>query len=126
MTTRRRLLLFGLFAGLTVLGVGVSLIRPRPTAITPENAAKIQEGMTLDEVEAILGGPARHETTGLTASAGDGWKPPAHLEHVEWHSDQAWVKVYFRENGCAAASHWWPVRRVQESYLATLRRWLRL
>ncbi len=32
---------------------------PRPSAITAENTARIRDGMTLDEVEAILGGPAQ-------------------------------------------------------------------
>jgi hypothetical protein len=55
---RRRLLLFGLAAGLIVLAVGNWLLRPRPTAITEENYGAIRVGMTLEEVEAILGGPA--------------------------------------------------------------------
>jgi hypothetical protein len=68
MTRRTRLLLlFGLPAGLTVLAVGVWLLWPR-TAITPENAAKIQVGMPLPEVEAILGGPQRLEGSASFAS----------------------------------------------------------
>ena len=61
--TRRRVLLLGLLA--TAVGVAAAawLLWPR-TAITRENAAKVREGMTLAEVEAILGGPARDETTG--------------------------------------------------------------
>jgi hypothetical protein len=39
------------------------LLWPR-TAITPENAAKVREGMTREEVEAILGGPERDEYGG--------------------------------------------------------------
>jgi hypothetical protein len=59
----RRLLLFGLPAGLLLLAVvGAWLVWPR-TAITRENAAKIQPGTTLAEVEAILGGPARDESS---------------------------------------------------------------
>jgi hypothetical protein len=34
--------------------------------ITRENAANLAKGMTLEEVEAILGGAPRSETTGLT------------------------------------------------------------
>lgn len=59
----RRLLLLALPVGLLVLAIGVGLLWPR-TAITRENAAKIEPGMTLAEVEAKLGGPARDETTG--------------------------------------------------------------
>jgi hypothetical protein len=61
--TRRRLLLFGLLAALLVLGAGAWVVWPR-MAITPENAAKIKQGMTLAEVESILGGAARDESTG--------------------------------------------------------------
>src|SRR6266566_3187740 len=60
MTTRRRLFLFGLLVALLVVGAGVWLLWPR-TAITRENAAKIEVGMTLGEVEAILGGPPRND-----------------------------------------------------------------
>jgi hypothetical protein len=69
MTRRRRLLLlFGLPPALVMLGVGglgfvpwsVNL-EPKP-GVTPENAARIREGMTLAQVEAILAVPARDET----------------------------------------------------------------
>jgi hypothetical protein len=51
-----------------LIGVGVLVLTawqlwPR-TAITRENAEQIQPGMTLTEVEAILGGPARDEYGG--------------------------------------------------------------
>jgi hypothetical protein len=55
--TGRHLLLLGLSAGLMV-AVGSCLLSPRPSAITEENYGKIRVGMTLEEVEAILGGPA--------------------------------------------------------------------
>jgi hypothetical protein len=64
MTRRtRRLLLFGLPAGLVAAMLAVWLLWPR-TAITRENADKIRMGMTLAEVETILGGRARNEATG--------------------------------------------------------------
>jgi len=44
-------------------GRGCVVLWP-PTAITPENAAKIEKGMTLTDVETILGGPARDESAG--------------------------------------------------------------
>jgi hypothetical protein len=59
---RRRLLLFGLAAALVVLGVATLVLWPRRSAITHENADRIQEGMTLAEVEQLLGGPARNES----------------------------------------------------------------
>jgi hypothetical protein len=65
MSRRRLLLMFGFLVVLVMLGVGEFVLWAQPrTAITRENAAKIQVGMTLAEVEAILGGPARYEATG--------------------------------------------------------------
>jgi hypothetical protein len=41
-----------------MVAVGAWLLWPRPLAITPENYEMIRVGMTLEEVEGILGGPA--------------------------------------------------------------------
>ena len=77
--TRRRLLMFGFLVMLVMLGVGVWLLLPT-TAITRENAAKIQEGMTLAEVEAILGGPARSEADGYGHAYRIDIESPSHRE----------------------------------------------
>jgi len=60
----RRLLGFGLLAGAVVLAVGVCLLWPGPSAISQENFEKIQVGMVLTEVEAIMGQKANVEETG--------------------------------------------------------------
>src|SRR4051812_40868610 len=66
MLTRRRVLVFGI-PGAFVAGLVITwLLWPR-TAITADNAAKVREGMTLAEVEALLG-PARDESTGPLAA----------------------------------------------------------
>jgi hypothetical protein len=62
MTTRRRWLLFGLPAMLVLLGVAAVLLWSPATVITPENAEKIENGMTLAEVEQVLGGSPRNES----------------------------------------------------------------
>ncbi len=63
----RRLLLLGLAAVLAVLGVAVSVwLLPR-SAINRENYRKIRDGMSLAQVEAILGGPERDESIGVHA-----------------------------------------------------------
>lgn len=64
MKTRQRLLLLGLVTGSLVLGAGFWVLWPRPSAITVENAEKIRTGMSLADVEILLGGPPRNETTG--------------------------------------------------------------
>jgi len=100
MNTRRRLLLFGLLAGLITLAVGGWMLWPRPSAITSENAAKIQVGMTLAEVEVILGAQARRELPpgGLVTTIGpvvpDAW----------WQSEDALVWIYL-DSGRVAEIH---------------------
>jgi hypothetical protein len=140
--TRRRMLLFGLLAAVAaVVGIAVAawLLWPG-SAITRENAADIREGMTLAEVEAMLGGPARDETTGPVERE----EPPEFAEPDargirwritfldmrsgvhRWESDQARVWVHFDDAGRATDCHVFPMRRVQESPLAMVRRWMHL
>jgi outer membrane protein assembly factor BamE (lipoprotein component of BamABCDE complex) len=121
--TRRRLLVFGLLAtmtGLGVLGVGGWLLWPR-TAITRENAAKIREGMTLAEVEAILGGPPRDETTGPIRFDE---VTPVRDESRKWWSDRVCIQVIFDENGRVMNADSDSLHRVGP--LDMLRRWLHL
>jgi hypothetical protein len=61
--TRRRFLLFASLITAIGLSVGIWLSSPR-SAITLANATRIEEGMPLSEVETILGGPARDESSG--------------------------------------------------------------
>ena len=60
---KRRTLLVLVLLGSLVAG-GLAFASLNRSAITPENAAKISEGQTLKEVERLLGGPARDESTG--------------------------------------------------------------
>jgi hypothetical protein len=146
MTARHRLLLFGLptIAG---LAVGVWLLWPR-TAITRENAAKLHVGMTLEEVETILGGPARDESTGSCLLDVDSLKRE-NLDKFEilrealrseiildrpgrhWQSDSVIVRVKEGQED----QDWRIIEveqvpvvrsRNEESVLDMLRRWLRL
>jgi hypothetical protein len=85
---RRRLLLFALPAMLVLVGVvwvAFWLAKPR-TAITRENAARIQEGMTLAEVETMLGGPPTGQPTRpwVTSPGPTGWKSQRHSDEDSW------------------------------------------
>lgn len=143
--TRRRILVFALLASLLAMGQAVMLLWPQ-SAITRENAAKIQVGMTLSEVEMILGGSARDESTG------PGEIDPANTEAAEvewaemesqkprredapgiavsyslmWTSDAVALFATFsaddRVTGCSVV---W-ARRSDESLFHHFRRWLRL
>ena len=138
---RRRLVLIGLLAAFLAAGAAVWLFWPR-TAITRENAAKVRVGMTLVEVETILGGSPRNETTGpleLDAVEPADWEegtlqrrwidfmfvePPA--KRVMWHLDQVVIWVQWNAAGYVNACDYFPQRRAAESPLDMLRRWLRL
>ena len=115
MTRRtRRLLLFGLPAGLALLIVAW-LVWPR-TAITRENAAKIQTGMTLAQVEQLLDGPARNEEGPFIEAWGG--NPPAAF----WRSRDVLVCVWLDADGKVAVCQ----IHEAESLLDATRRWLGL
>jgi hypothetical protein len=141
MTTRRRLLVFGLLAGLLALGAGVWLLWPR-TAITRENAARIRPGMTLEEVETILGGPMRDDSTGKVEQDWEwtpeipghliieSWRPPPQekgaVSMSDWRSDQVLIFVDLDSNGRILECHTFELRRAQDGPVGMIRRWLRL
>jgi hypothetical protein len=98
MTRRRRLLFFSLLILLLGLAARLSLywLGPGPSVITQEAANIIRRGMTVSDVECILGGPARDETTAPHEFARRELpllKPGA--ESREWLCDLAWVRVEF-------------------------------
>jgi hypothetical protein len=138
---RKRLLLFGLPASVVVIAVVVWLLWPR-TAITRENAAKITAGMTLAEVEAILG-PPRDDSTGpasVDLKHFNREEPLLVLRGVadrileldasgrvrRWTSDRVGIHVLFDAGGRVTDVEAFPLVRTQESLLDTLRRWLRM
>jgi hypothetical protein len=149
MTRRtRRLLLFGLPAGLVAAMLAVWLLWPR-TAITRENAERIAVGMTLAEVEQILGGPARDEATGPVTADGPGtlWLMAPRKQYLlvdygarvtvpgakapapaapRWVSDQVMITVSLDADGRVESCNTIPVRRTEEGPLDRLRRWLGL
>jgi hypothetical protein len=146
----RRLLLFGLPAGVAVALAAGWLLWPH-TAITAGNAAKIQKGMTLAEVEAILGGPPRDESTVplvvtlpkedgnaldhgdaeislvlWRAAAADGAAAAGAVVPRQWVTNRLLVAVYFDADGRVLEVHCLPTRRADETLLDRLRRWLGL
>jgi hypothetical protein len=139
-TRRTRLLLFALPGALVATMLAAWVLWPR-TAITRENAAKIQPGMTLAEVEAILGGPARDEAMGPLVLDQNGARPDAEamldeLHFVlgrlgsppllQWQSNQVAIVLQFDAAGRVTECHTLPLCRGDESPLDRLRRWLGL
>jgi hypothetical protein len=123
--TRRRLLLLALPVVAVSLAAGVWVLRS-PTPITWANAAKIQPGMTLTEVEAILGGPPRLDACGRVSYCLTGVEgfDPAVPRPPQWASDEVLVMVYLdadqRVQRCVTV----PVRSEGQDFVAIARRLL--
>jgi hypothetical protein len=65
--------------------------KPRPD-INRASFERIKKGMTLPEVEAIIGAPAGDYTTGPTSSYEDGWYGPG---DKEWIGDDGVISIWF-------------------------------
>jgi hypothetical protein len=125
---------------------GARLLWPR-SAITAKTAEKVRPVTTLAEVEAILGGPARDESTGPTerdddpGAAGPGgggvigfaWAlgpslpdgNPCELRKM-WATDHLMVVVDFNGGGRVTAKRTFRTHLVRETLRDRLRRWLGL
>lgn len=126
MPRKRYCLFLCMAAVVSVLAFAAWTFAPRrSSAITRDNAAKIQPGMTLEEVDAILGGPERDE-------AGEAFfadwsavvsfpQPPGDI----WIGPQAAVAVAFSENHVRKVVVA-DVRPRDNGVFALIRRWLRL
>jgi hypothetical protein len=139
----RRLFLVAVPAMLVLVGTSGLLLWPR-TAITRENAAKIDIGMTLAEVETIFGGPERDESGGplsidepgeatavvtLVPDGGAVWvagRWQVVPSPRQWVNTEVVATVAFNVNGRVESCNVLAVRRARESPLAILRRWLGL
>jgi outer membrane protein assembly factor BamE (lipoprotein component of BamABCDE complex) len=122
---RRRGLLFSAAAVvLALLAVAVWVVPPR-TKITPENAAKIEEGMTLAKVEELLGGPARNESDLADNFINDAFVLVESRPFIDrrWASRGYVVLVAFDDSG-RVLRHSDMAFDVDRSFLDKLRRWL--
>lgn len=124
----RRLLQFGLIvAALVAVCLLTAWLLQPWTAITQENAAKITEGMTLADVEEILGGPARNESGMPDNFINDAFVMRGVQPFTEkrWASSGRIVIVHFDDS--------WRVTRhttgdfaVDRSLFDKIRRWFRV
>ncbi len=86
----------------TLLAAGAFVLWPWPNRITRENCVRIHAGMTLAEVEAILGPPGDY-TTGPTDPVGmtaEDW--PSGGEAKLWMSNEGWILLAFDQKGNVA------------------------
>jgi hypothetical protein len=101
MTRSRPLLIVGAVGLLGLVGLSVVAFRERGPGVTPANYERIRDGMTEQEVEALLGGPA---TGTRTAPLAGSYVPEefeaAGVERLrEWVGDGTYVFVGFDKAG---------------------------
>jgi hypothetical protein len=130
---RRLLLGAGLLALLGVTGTLLPLMLPRRGAgIAQANYERLREGMTLDEVQAILGDPAGDYTGGqceplsrplISISQSKNIRViPRPVTRRQWISDQGCICVGFTQGGQICRKAFLPVERQYTTFLDRLRR----
>ena len=122
MARKKKLLWTGIAAGLTV--ALYFLVRPAAPGHNFDRASfeKINKGMTLAEVEAILGAPAGDYTTRPTISECDVGLGPG---EKEWVSDEGAISVWFDPDGRILFTSFSPVfLRTDLTWLERLEMWL--
>src|SRR5262245_55674650 len=99
---RRRWIAFAV--GLLIGIAGFLLLRALPMeTVTPENCRRIVNGMTLTEVEAILG--RRADSTGEewgAATSGAAVGPRGPLRICRWEGQECQVSIVIDADGCVA------------------------
>ena len=97
--TRRWLVRVGVAVCLAVAaGVGARLTAPRPCPVSLANCEHIRDGMTLAEVEEVLGGPPGTYGSGMVLVAGPGVMSLSdRYEH--WWTDEGLLLVRFDQQG---------------------------
>lgn len=88
---RRYAIAIGSAVAMLMIGSGAWLLWPE-SAVTPENALRIQPGMALTEVEEILGGPALADRWGPAfgpLAGGDEWR--------EWRTLSVRIFITFQD-----------------------------
>jgi hypothetical protein len=94
-SVRRGLWLVPLAVLSVLLGLAIYRTLPPPARITEANYAAIQEGITSDEVERVLGAPpGNYASKPLYASALVGG-PPGHTELRKWTGDEGTIYLWF-------------------------------
>ena len=127
MRRKRLLLIVGCLTAMLLATYGIlRLTAPRPK-LTLDNMEAIEDGMTLQEVEKILGAPAGNYSSLRDAEAADLPQCYDKPGDKNWVDDQMWLGVRFDEAGNVKARYYYPHRRNQNgTYLDSLRRWLGL
>jgi hypothetical protein len=112
LATWRRRVLFGILTLLVLVFVFLVVLTLPRRGVTIANCQRIHEGMTYDEVEAILGGPGEPYTC-----YGNGDEDYSRLI---WRGREGSLKVRFGPMNRVIATDWWGA--APDSYLDFFRR----
>lgn len=118
-----------------LLGVGAWTVLPRGSAICRENYDRLTAGMSLREVEDILGGPARDASTGpisaLWSHGATVFESSVSTSTIEsgsysriWYSDSAAIVIEFSPEWTLSDTTFTPVYRDYDGLWGTVRRWM--
>lgn len=113
-----------------VLIVGSWILRPQRDQVNNDSISRIERGMTLHEVESILGAPPGDYTTRevlYVARPAPGYRPWLHKNTAKvWASNDAKVAIHFDDSGRVEGV--FPEIKVgrRESLWDRFRKWLRL
>ncbi len=130
---RRRKLRWATVGLVALTGVGVFVLWPRPSQVTPESFDRIRLGMGRAEVEAIFGPPGDYRTRpidpsgALTIIDDPEWNAvrlsdePETTEKV-WRSDSVEIRVVYPKAGALTYALPWSADEVDQ-YLATQTPW---
>jgi hypothetical protein len=139
--TRRQLLLLLVAAALMLCATAgwVVWLTTAHTAITRQHAASVQAGMTLAEVEEILGDRARAELSGSglildsTEQPNSGFHQHGLMLHshatprpIEWQSDEVVISVQFSIDARVSSCYYLYTCRADDNIVAVVRRSMRL
>jgi hypothetical protein len=124
MTKKKKLLWTGITASLVVAVYFVMRPAVPKHNINLASVEKIKPGMTLAEVEEILGVPPGDYTTGPTTSLCDGWLGPGDRE---WAGDDGVISVWLDPQGRILAANLEPVSpRTRLTWFERLQMWFGL
>ena len=118
---KRVCLLIGVLALLIIAGILFFWPRNR---ITQANLERIREGMTKEEVIAILGPPGNYETVTREWAGARAVRFPGKQEN--WYTDDLGVFVSFDNNGKVLEKASVPYITTHLSFFERIRRWLGL
>jgi hypothetical protein len=122
-----RFLLFSLAAVLVGLAIGVWLLWPTASDHINHNSyQKIQEGMSLAQVEHLLGGPPGHYNTRPIGPLITEVTMPVGATLQEWVGNDWRISVCLSADASVLFAEIDPVPIRAESVVDRLRRWLRL